>query len=66
MSWPLNLDKNGTKSKGLDPTFIGLNPKHTFSGSSVMGHARLSKVGNSELSKAFYMPALNDLVPDYL
>ncbi len=39
-------------------TFIGLSPKHHISGSSVMGRARLSKIGNSRLRKAFFMPAL--------
>ena len=38
--------------------FIGLNPKQHFSGTSVRGRAHLSKMGNSALRKAFYMPAL--------
>lgn len=38
--------------------FIGLNPKQRLSGTSVKGRSRLSKTGNPELRKAFYMPAL--------
>lgn len=38
--------------------FVGLNPKHRQSGSSVQGRTRLSKVGDARLRKAFYMPAL--------
>jgi transposase len=39
--------------------FVGLNPKQRQSGSSVHGRTRLSKVGNSNLRKAFYMPAVS-------
>ncbi len=39
--------------------FVGLNPKQRQSGTSVHGRARLSKVGNSNLRKAFYMPAVS-------
>lgn len=38
--------------------FVGLNPKQRQSGSSVKGRTRLSKTGDSNLRKAFYMPAL--------
>jgi transposase len=38
--------------------FVGLNPKHRQSGSSVQGRSRLSKIGDSRLRKAFYMPAV--------
>ena len=38
--------------------FVGLNPKHRQSGSSVNGRSRLSKVGNAHLRKAFYLPAV--------
>jgi transposase len=38
--------------------FVGLNPQHRVSGTSVNGRARLSKMGNSKLRKAFYMPAI--------
>lgn len=38
--------------------FIGLNPKHRRSGSSVIGKSHLSKIGNSNLRKALYMPAI--------
>jgi transposase len=39
--------------------FVGLNPKQRQSGSSVNGRTRLSKVGNSNLRKAFFMPAVS-------
>lgn len=50
--------------------FIGLNPKHRQSGSSVQGRTRLSKVGDSNLRKAFYMPAVsakkyNPIIKDF-
>jgi len=38
--------------------FVGLNPKQHQSGTSVRGRTRLSKIGNSNLRKAFYMPAV--------
>ena len=38
--------------------FVGLNPKKQESGSSVKGKVRISKMGNSQLRKAFYMPAI--------
>ncbi len=38
--------------------FIGLNPTQRQSGSSVQGRSRMSKMGNSNLRKAFYMPAV--------
>lgn len=38
--------------------YIGLNPKHCQSGSSIHKKTRLSKAGNTSLRKAFYMPAL--------
>ena len=38
--------------------FVGLNPKQRQSGTSVQGRTRLSKMGNSNLRKAFYMPAI--------
>ena len=39
--------------------FIGLNPKKRQSGTSVQGKTRLSKIGNSNLRKSFYMPAIS-------
>lgn len=39
--------------------FVGLNPKQRQSGTSVYGRTRLSKIGNSNLRKAFYMPAVS-------
>lgn len=41
--------------------FVGLNPKPRQSGSSVRGVGRISKTGNADLRKAFYMPALTAL-----
>lgn len=41
--------------------FIGLSPKPRQSGSSLRGTSRISKTGNSELRKAFYMPALTSI-----
>jgi transposase len=38
--------------------FVGLNPRHYQSGTSVKGRARISKTGDSKLRKSFYMPAL--------
>lgn len=38
--------------------FVGLNPRQYESGSSVRGKTRLSKMGNSNLRKAFYLPAI--------
>ena len=38
--------------------FVGLNPKPRQSGSSVRGISRISKTGDSDLRKAFYMPAV--------
>ena len=38
--------------------FVGLNPKPRQSGSSVYGCSRISKTGDSDLRKAFYMPAV--------
>ena len=38
--------------------FIGLNPKHRQSGSSLNMISKISKTGDAKLRKAFYMPAL--------
>jgi len=38
--------------------FVGLNPKQRQSGSSIQGRTRLSKIGDANLRKAFYMPAV--------
>jgi transposase len=38
--------------------FVGLNPRNRESGSSVKGHCRLSKTGDTALRKALYMPAI--------
>lgn len=38
--------------------FVGLDPRHCESGSSVKTRARLSKIGHAFLRKALYMPAM--------
>jgi transposase len=38
--------------------YAGLSPRHHTSGTSVHGRSRLSKVGNSNLRKALYFPAM--------
>jgi len=50
--------------------FVGLNPKPRQSGSSVHGVGRISKTGDADLRKAFYMPALtaikhNPIIKDF-
>jgi transposase len=40
-------------------SYCGLSPRQYQSGSSVRGKERISKVGNSRMRKAVYMPALN-------
>ena len=42
--------------------FVGLNPKPRQSGSSIHGVSRISKTGDSNLRKAFYMPAVVSIV----
>lgn len=39
-------------------SFLGVAPREIQSGSSVRGRTRMSKVGRSQLRKAFFMPAL--------
>lgn len=39
--------------------FVGLNPRLKESGDTVRGRSKLSKMGNANLRKALYMPALN-------
>jgi transposase len=50
--------------------FVGLNPKPRQSGSSIHGVSRISKTGDSNLRKAFYMPAVvsirfNPIIKDF-
>ena len=50
--------------------FVGLNPKPRQSGSSVRGVERISKTGDADLRKAFYMPAVvslrfNPIIKDF-
>lgn len=49
--------KNFKNAKQL-ASFFGLNPKQYQSGTSVNRRSRLSKMGNSRLRKALYMPAI--------
>jgi len=51
--------------------FVGLNPKPKQSGTSVRGIGRISKTGDSDLRKAFYMPAVvsvkcNPIIKDFI
>jgi len=39
-------------------SFIGLAPRHRLSGSSVRGRSSMSKIGNAQVRKSFFMPAL--------
>lgn len=39
--------------------FAGLTPRQNLSGTSVRGRGQLSKMGNSDLRKALYFPAIN-------
>jgi transposase len=50
--------------------FVGLNPRPKQSGSSVLGVGRISKMGDADLRKAFYMPAVvsikfNPIIKDF-
>ena len=50
--------------------FVGLNPKPKQSGTSVRGAGRISKTGDADLRKAFYMPAIvaikhNSIIKDF-
>ena len=50
--------------------FVGLNPKPKQSGSSVRGVGKISKTGDADLRKAFFMPALvsikfNPIIKDF-
>jgi transposase len=52
----INIEKF-SNIKQLD-AFLGLNPKQRQSGTSINGQSRISKVGNSNLRKTFYFPAI--------
>jgi len=39
-------------------SFIGLAPRHRLSGTSVRGRTTMSKIGNAQVRKSFFMPAL--------
>jgi transposase len=41
--------------------YAGLVPRERYSGSSVRGRTRLSKIGNARLRKALYFPAITAL-----
>jgi len=50
--------------------FVGLNPKPRQSGTSVRGTSRISKTGDADLRRAFYMPAIvslkfNPIIKDF-
>lgn len=51
---------NFPSSRQLE-VFCGITPRLFESGSSVRGRTRISKVGNSRIRKALYMPALSAL-----
>ena len=53
-----NVDINRFKNAKQISAFIGVNPRQHQSGSSVRGRTRISKMGDSKLRKAFYMPAV--------
>ncbi len=53
----LSAASNFTSSRQLE-VFCGITPRLFESGSSVRGRPRMSKVGNSRMRKALYMPAL--------
>jgi len=38
--------------------FVGLTPKHRESGKSVKGRTNISKIGDSQIRKTFYFPAI--------
>lgn len=50
-------DKQFSKAKEV-AAFLGLNPRHHQSSSSVRGKSRMSRTGNAYLRSAMYMPAL--------
>jgi transposase len=54
-----NIDNFNSSKQVI--AFLGLNPKQRQSGTSVRGTSRISKTGNAELRKAFYMPAIVSL-----
>ena len=54
-----NIDNFNSSKQVI--AFLGLNPKQRQSGTSVRGTSRISKTGNTELRKAFYMPAIVSL-----
>lgn len=51
-------DVNRFKNAKKLSAFVGLNPCQRQSGSSIKGRTKLSKIGNSQLRKSLYMPAL--------
>jgi len=53
-----NFRDNDCGSADQLAAFAGLTPQEFSSGSSVHGKPRLSKIGNSRLRKALYMPAI--------
>lgn len=47
------------KSAKQVAAFLGLNPKHRQSGTSIRGQSRISKTGDAHLRKSFYMPSMS-------
>lgn len=58
--WLLAYLSDGQRFAGSKQAvaFAGLNPRHWESGSSVKGKSRISKIGQSDLRHALYMPAM--------
>ena len=64
----LNVEKFDSAKQAA--AFVGLNPKSRQSGSSVRGVSRISKTGDADLRRAFYMPAVtairfNPIIKDF-
>lgn len=51
-----DINRFGTARQAA--AFVGLDPRHHESGSSVRGKPRISKIGHTFLRKALYMPAM--------
>lgn len=52
------LDLQRFDTAGAASAFVGLNPQQHESGSSVHRRARLSKMGDADIRRALYMPAV--------
>lgn len=72
VSWVLAFigDPNLFENAKQLTAFVGLNPKHRQSGTSVNGQPHISKMGDSQLRKMLYMPAIvakqyNPIIKDF-